>query len=395
MTFVRPKARILERSISAGNGPYTLAGAVDGTYNTFASFMAIGDTTEASIVEPGVAFWTGVVTYSATNQIALTTVEETKGTFASGTKEIFAGGLSSRALLREDMSGAIVSGGTSTAYTVTSFRAYDTLARLDGKAIAFTPHVTNGATVTLNVDGLGAKPLWISPGNDIQSNVMIAGTPYTATYNNNIGSTGGWVLHALAGNAYGIPLAAGMDYWGGIAPSSAFVFPVGQAISRATYSALFALMGTAFGSGDGSTTFNLPDKRGRLSTAANNMGGAGSSAWPGLNFGSSGGVAAASMSLGASNMAPYTAAGAVTNGLIVTPAFAGGTAVSTLNYNVGGSIVNVPVNPQIWGAFGTPGVNNAFTQQASSFAGTSNGGSSAAFSVAQPYISCNYIMRVV
>ncbi|WP_336943158.1 phage tail protein [Acinetobacter modestus] len=38
----------------------------------------------------------------------------------------------------------------------------------------------------------------------------------------------------------------------------------GQAVSRTTYSALFALLGTTFGSGDGSTTFNLPDMRGEF-----------------------------------------------------------------------------------------------------------------------------------
>lgn len=38
----------------------------------------------------------------------------------------------------------------------------------------------------------------------------------------------------------------------------------GQAISRTTYSALFALFGTTYGAGDGSTTFNLPDLRGEF-----------------------------------------------------------------------------------------------------------------------------------
>ncbi len=38
----------------------------------------------------------------------------------------------------------------------------------------------------------------------------------------------------------------------------------GQAILRSTYSALFALLGTSFGLGDNSTTFNLPDFRGRV-----------------------------------------------------------------------------------------------------------------------------------
>lgn len=39
----------------------------------------------------------------------------------------------------------------------------------------------------------------------------------------------------------------------------------GGAISRTVYASLFAIIGTSFGVGDGSTTFNLPDHRGRVS----------------------------------------------------------------------------------------------------------------------------------
>lgn len=42
----------------------------------------------------------------------------------------------------------------------------------------------------------------------------------------------------------------------------------GQAVSRTTYSALFAELGTTWGSGDGSTTFNVPDLRGRVVVGA-------------------------------------------------------------------------------------------------------------------------------
>lgn len=38
----------------------------------------------------------------------------------------------------------------------------------------------------------------------------------------------------------------------------------GAAVSRATYAALFSLIGTTFGAGDGATTFNLPDLRGEF-----------------------------------------------------------------------------------------------------------------------------------
>ncbi len=41
-----------------------------------------------------------------------------------------------------------------------------------------------------------------------------------------------------------------------------FLYCNGQVVSRSTYATLFALIGTAFGSGNGSTTFNLPDMRG-------------------------------------------------------------------------------------------------------------------------------------
>ncbi len=74
-------------------------------------------------------------------------------------------------------------------------------------------------------------------------------------------------------NPYNIPLGAGLDYWGSTTPNSSFAFPSGQAISRTTYVALFALVGTTYGAGDGSTTFNLPDKRGRVSAATDDMGG--------------------------------------------------------------------------------------------------------------------------
>jgi microcystin-dependent protein len=46
----------------------------------------------------------------------------------------------------------------------------------------------------------------------------------------------------------------------------------GQAVSRTTYAALFAVVGTTFGVGDGSTTFNLPDARGGVAYYAGDPG---------------------------------------------------------------------------------------------------------------------------
>jgi microcystin-dependent protein len=47
----------------------------------------------------------------------------------------------------------------------------------------------------------------------------------------------------------------------------------GQAVSRTTYSAIFARLSTTYGTGDGSTTFNLPDLRGRVIAGQDDMGG--------------------------------------------------------------------------------------------------------------------------
>lgn len=63
-----------------------------------------------------------------------------------------------------------------------------------------------------------------------------------------------------------------VDYAGTSAPSL-WLFAFGQAISRTTFSSLFATLGTTFGAGDGSTTFNVPDYRGRIGVGKDNMGG--------------------------------------------------------------------------------------------------------------------------
>ena len=56
------------------------------------------------------------------------------------------------------------------------------------------------------------------------------------------------------------PIGSILPYGGATAPSGWFICD-GTAISRTTYSELFAVIGTSFGVGDGSTTFNLPDLR--------------------------------------------------------------------------------------------------------------------------------------
>jgi len=63
-----------------------------------------------------------------------------------------------------------------------------------------------------------------------------------------------------------------MPYAGSSAPTG-YLLCDGSAISRSTYSTLFSAIGTTYGSGDGSSTFNIPDLRGRVVAGQDDMGG--------------------------------------------------------------------------------------------------------------------------
>jgi len=65
-----------------------------------------------------------------------------------------------------------------------------------------------------------------------------------------------------------IPPGAMIDYAGGTVPSGGWLLCDASAVSRTTYANLFAAIGTTWGAGDGSTTFNLPDYRGRNAIGA-------------------------------------------------------------------------------------------------------------------------------
>jgi microcystin-dependent protein/predicted aspartyl protease len=98
-----------------------------------------------------------------------------------------------------------------------------------------------------------------------------------------IGSTG-------AGMAVG-----GIVAWSGSASSlpSGYFLCDGSAISRSTYAPLYDIVGTTHGSGDGSSTFNLPDLRDRFIVGASNS--TGDTSYPGLSPGATGGTADASL----------------------------------------------------------------------------------------------------
>ena len=74
-----------------------------------------------------------------------------------------------------------------------------------------------------------------------------------------------------------------MNMWGAISAPSGWLLCDGAAISRSTYAALFAIIGTTYGMGDGSTTFNVPYMRQRFPLGKASSG-------TGLNLGATGGA---------------------------------------------------------------------------------------------------------
>lgn len=69
-----------------------------------------------------------------------------------------------------------------------------------------------------------------------------------------------------------LPVGTTLEYSGSTLPIG-FLWEDGSNISRTTYAALFTAIGTTYGAGNGSTTFTLPDSRGRVAVGRDNMGG--------------------------------------------------------------------------------------------------------------------------
>src|ERR1043166_4186180 len=322
----------------------------------------------------------GIVSWSqtaASNASADSTVNFAEGQAPSSVNDSARALMAYAAMYRVDRTGPIGTGGTSTAYTVTSYQGFGSLSALNGQMIAFSPHTTNGATVTLNVDSLGAKPLRSAPSTELLAGTLVQGTPYLALYNS---SDSAFYLHGFYNNPYNVPLMGGMDFWDTIAPNSAFIFPAGQAISRTTYASVFARWGTTYGVGDGSTTFNVPDKTGRISAMKEASATRLTSTYFGGNSTTLGAVGGGeSSTLLTANLPPYTPAG--TNSTSITQIVG-----NTSSYAAG---ANTGIQSLSSGA----GTN--LTTAAQTFTGTAQGGTSTPVRTVPPTIVCNYIIRVL
>ena len=165
-------------------------------------------------------------------------------------------------------------------------------------------------TGSLSIDGQSSMTGSIEgfAGNVTEPGYSFASDPDTGFFSVSDGVIGASSNGVLVGviNSSGFSSAGGVglsfpigmmvDY-GGVAAPTGWLLCAGQAISRTTYAALFATIGIAYGSGNGVTTFNVPDLRGATGFGKDDMGGTAAgkittagSGIDGLTLGASGGA---------------------------------------------------------------------------------------------------------
>lgn len=169
-----------------------------------------------------------------------------------------------------------------------------------------------------------------------------------------------------------LPIGAGCDYYANTLPSDKYKWADGSAISRTEYAELFALIGTTYGTGDGSTTFNLPDKRSRVSVGHDAFNVITSSF---TNLGATGG--SVSQTLTKDNLPNISGSFTMHGGSVAT------------NINSVSGDFKTTLNNTSYRDGGTQNTG------ANSVGNVSlNIGSGTAHNNLQPYIVCNYIIRV-
>lgn len=147
----------------------------------------------------------------------------------------------------------------------------------DSADVALMRVVADGSVQSAaGYDAIGAAPIGIGSADVTAINVTTdgTGTAEVALPAGSIDSTeilDGTITDSdLATGAGGPPTGSVIDYAGSTAPTG-WLLCDGSTVSRTTYADLFAVIGTTYGAGDGSTTFGLPDARGRVTAGLDDM----------------------------------------------------------------------------------------------------------------------------
>jgi microcystin-dependent protein len=137
-------------------------------------------------------------------------------------------------------------------------------AYVDGLSFLIELHAAPGAGATLNVGGLGAIPLrhfYNGTWYLLPPSWCAAGSVLRVIYHASSG------VFCIADSVQTIPTGTSLSNRSPTAPAG-WMAEDGSAVSRTQYPALFAAIGTTYGAGDGSTTFNLPDSSGYVDAGA-------------------------------------------------------------------------------------------------------------------------------
>lgn len=328
----------------------------------------------------------GVVTWSqtsASNDVADTAINWAEGQAPSSVNDSSRAMMASVAKWRDDITGILVTTGGGTAYAITTNQVF--ASNGNGFTVQFTPGTTNTGTVTLSVDGQTARPLRFLTGVELPAGVLISGSLYQASYRL---ATTEWLLHSSPlATPYLIPLGGMIDFIGTVAPNANFVLPAGQAINRTTYATLFSLVGTTYGVGDGSTTFNVPDLTGRTvymkEASATRL----TTGTVGIDGGTLGAVGGGTQTLVTANLPPYTpASSGISVSSTVSTIFLANGGLQSLGPLAGGSSLTA--------ALGTSTSATSVTSTGS-FVGTAQGGVSTPIKMAASGIILNKLLRVI
>lgn len=128
---------------------------------------------------------TGVVSWSqtaATNATADSNVNMAEGMAPSAVNDGIRALMASVAKWRDDNAGSLTTAGTSTAYTLTTNQVFASLSAMTGQSLQVKFNAANGAAPTLNVDGLGAKPIVIAGTTACPTGAIAANTVISLVY---------------------------------------------------------------------------------------------------------------------------------------------------------------------------------------------------------------------
>jgi hypothetical protein len=123
---------------------------------------------------------------AATNSNADSSINWAEGQAPSSVNDSARAMMARMAEFRDDTSGSLLTGGTSTAYTLATNEVFDSLAHLSGKSLKVRFHTTSGAAPLLNVDTLGLQALQTAQGTAVPTGAILGNSIWDVTYDNSI-----------------------------------------------------------------------------------------------------------------------------------------------------------------------------------------------------------------